>query len=183
MPDLIDGIDFVSGDIFSYQQANRMKNAWYGDTAPSNPVNGMIWVKSDGAVYEYFGGAWQLLHGVFTEALLASVADLDLNDETETTLYTVPAGKSCVITKVVMRLATGAGLPVGASISFGFNAGTSDDVIGNAVRVLDGPTEYIIIPAKDKAVRGVATELFALNVNTAEGAVMTVTVDVFGYLY
>lgn len=117
------------------------------------------------------------------DSLLASVADVDLNVETETTLFTVPAGKSCIITKVVMRLATGAGLPVGASISFGFNAGTSNDVIANAVFVLDAATEYIIIPAADKAKVGVAAGLFAINVNTAEGAVMTVTLDVCGYLF
>jgi len=183
MPELIDGIDFVSGDLFSFQQANRMKNNWYsGATPPDNPTNGMFWVKNDGAVYYYFN-AWILLHGIHTETLLASVASVDLEVEDETTLFTVPAGMSCIITKVVMRLATGAGLPVGASISFGFNAGTSDDVIANAVFVLDAATEYIIIPAADKAKVGVATELFAINVNTGEGAAMTVTLDVFGYLF
>lgn len=117
------------------------------------------------------------------DSLLASKADINLNAEAENTLFTVPIGKSCIITKVVMRLATGAGLPVGASISFGFNAGTSNDVIANAVFVLDAATEYIIIPAEAKAKRGVAEELFAINVNTAEGAAMTVTLDVFGYLF
>ena len=115
--------------------------------------------------------------------LLASIDDIDLNDADETVLFTVPAGRGCIITKVIMRNATGAGLPVGASISFGFNAGTSNDVIADAVYVLTAATKYIIIPAKDDAERGVAEGLFALNVNIAEGAVMTVTIDVFGYLY
>lgn len=117
------------------------------------------------------------------ETLLASVAALNLDSVAENTLFTVPAGKTCIITKVVMRLATGAGLPVGASISFGFNAGTSDDVIANAVRVLTAATKYIIISAKNDAAIGVAAGLFALSVNIAEGAAMTVTIDVFGYLY
>lgn len=59
MPELIDGIDFVSGDLFSFQQANRMKNNWYsGATAPSDPTNGMIWAKNDGTVYIYFDSTW-----------------------------------------------------------------------------------------------------------------------------
>ena len=181
MPDLIDGIDFVSGDIFSYQQANRMKNAWYGATAPSNPVNGMIWVKNDGSVHLYFGGAWQLLHGTLTETLLASVASIDLDAVAETTLYTCPAGKSCVITKVVIRVPDGA--VATAEESFGWNTAQADDVIANAQRALTGATNYIVVGAKDDAVRGAAAGTFKVDVQVAEGGARTATIDVFGYLY
>jgi len=65
MPNLIDGIDFVTGNVLSFQQMNRMKNNWYsGATAPSNPVNGMVWVKNDGITYVYFGAAWNPLSTV-----------------------------------------------------------------------------------------------------------------------
>jgi len=64
MPDLIDGIDFVTGNVLSFQQMNRMKNHWYeGANPPSNPVNGMIWVKNDGVTYVYFGAAWVVVGG------------------------------------------------------------------------------------------------------------------------
>jgi len=180
MPELIDGIDFVSGDIFSYQQANRMKNAWYGATAPANPVNGMIWIKSDGAVYYYFN-AWVHLYSRHTESLLASVAGVDLNDVAETTLYTCPAGKSCIITKVAIRTPDGA--VATAEESFGWNTIQADNVIANAQRALTGATNYIIVGAKDDAVRGAAAGTFKIDVQVAEGGARTATVDVFGYLY
>jgi len=181
MPELIDGIDFVSGDLFSFQQANRMKNNWYsGATPPDNPVNGMIWIKSDGAVYYYFN-AWIHLYSRHTESLLVSMASIDLNDVAETTLYTCPAGKSCVITKVVIRAADGA--VATAEESFGWNTTNADDVIANAQRALTGATNYIIVGAKDDAVRGAAAGTFKVDVQVAEGGARTATIDVFGYLY
>lgn len=180
MPELIDGIDFVSGDLFSFQQANRMKNNWYGATAPSNPVNGMIWIKTDGTVYYYFN-AWILIHGTLTETVLASVASIDLDAVAETTLYTCPAGKSCIITKVVIRAPDGA--IATAEESFGWNTGNADDVIANAQRALTGATNYIIIGAANDAVRGAAAGTFKIDVQVAEGGARTATIDVFGYLF
>ncbi len=118
------------------------------------------------------------------DTLLTSVASVDLDALAETTLFTCPAGKSCVVTKVVMRLATGGGLPLGtASISFGWNTGDADDVIANGVRALTAATNYIIIGAANDAEIGVAAGTFKITVQTAEGAALTVTLDVFGYLF
>lgn len=47
MPTLADGIDFVVGDIVSYQQLNRMKDNFRAAAAPSNPVGGMLHSDSD----------------------------------------------------------------------------------------------------------------------------------------
>ena len=53
------GSDAVVDSLFSYQQYNRIKNHWYGATAPSDPQPGMIWVDSDdGKSYVYYGSAW-----------------------------------------------------------------------------------------------------------------------------
>ena len=115
------------------------------------------------------------------EALLSSTAAVDFNAVAETTLYTCPVGKSCIITKVVVRLPSIALDTV--SISFGWNTTNADDVIANAVCALSGATNYKIISAKIDAVRGVASGTFKVDVQTAEGDAATVTIDVFGYLY
>lgn len=114
------------------------------------------------------------------DSLLSSTA-IDLNAVAETTLFTVPAGKSCVITKVILRGASGA--LATASISFGFNTANADDVIANGVRTLTGATNYEIIPAGSDSVRGAAAGTFKLDVQTAEGGALTAAIDVFGYLY
>lgn len=118
-----------------------------------------------------------------TLALLTTFDDVDLNALAETTLYTCPAGMVCYVTHVVPRKAAGAGLPIGtASISFGWNTANADDVIANAALVLTDGTNYKVIKAADNAVYGVAAGTFKIEVQTAEGAAATCSVDVFGYL-
>ena len=115
------------------------------------------------------------------ESLLAEEVGLDLNAEAETTLFTCPAGKSCIITKVILKNADGA--VTQASISFGWNTANADDVIANGVRSLSGTTNYEIIPAASDAVRGAAGGTFKVEVQTAEGGAQTADILVFGILY
>lgn len=115
------------------------------------------------------------------ESLLASIDGVDLNAVAETVLFTCPIGKSCVITKVVMRNADGA--VATASVSFGWNTANADDVIANAVQALTGATNYEQILAASDAVRGAASGTFKIDVQTAEGGARTATVEVFGYLF
>jgi len=118
------------------------------------------------------------------DSLLALITGIDLNALAETTLFTCPEGKSCIVTKVILHNVEGAGLPLGtASISFGWNTANADDVIANAVRAITNATNYEIIPAKSDAVRGAATGTFKIDVNTAEGAALTGDIAVFGFLY
>lgn len=118
------------------------------------------------------------------DTLLASVDSIDLNATAETDLFVVPVGKSCIITKVVLRNVVGAGLPLGtASISFGWNSGNADDVIANGVRAITAATNYEIIPAGSDSELGAAEGTFKIDVNTGEGAALTCTIDVFGYLF
>jgi len=118
-----------------------------------------------------------------TLALLATVDDIDLDAVAETTLYTCPAGMVCYVTSVVMRKPAGAGLPMSTiEASFGWNTGNADNVIANAGRDLTDGTNYLIIGAIDDAVYGVAAGTFKIDVQVAEGAALTCSVDVFGYL-
>jgi len=115
------------------------------------------------------------------EALLSSMAAVDLNAVAETTLYTCPVGKSCIITRVVVRNPS---VSLGTlSASFGWNTANADDVIANAAIALTGATNYKIIGAASDAVRGVASGTFKIDVQTAEGEAATGTVEVFGFLY
>lgn len=112
------------------------------------------------------------------------MAGVDLDAVAETTLFTCPAGKSCIITKVIIRLPTGAGLPMATiEASFGWNSANADDVIANAGRDLTAATNYLIVPAEADAEIGVAAGTFKIDVQVAEGGVLTATVEVFGYLF
>lgn len=116
------------------------------------------------------------------ETLLQSNAAVDLNTATASTIYTVPSGKSAVITRVVMRLASTSLTTV--SWSVGFNSASFNDVIANATHTeLTGNTLFSIIAAKTGAKIGTTTQLLKLLCNTLQGGAATATVDVFGYLY
>lgn len=124
------------------------------------------------------------------EYLLSSTASVDVGAATEYHLYTVPAGKNCVITKIVIRGASGTfDQAQDPQFSFGFNHGTSNDVIANATYT--APTtsaKYLAIVADGKtsateSTRGQAAEVFAVKVNTTATAPTTCTIDTFGYLY
>lgn len=117
-----------------------------------------------------------------TEQLLSSTAGVDLNTATPSTLYTVPVGKSAVITKIVIRLAS-ASLTT-ASISFGFNSAAFNDVIANATHTeLTGNTLYTVLQAKAGAKIGAAGDVLKVLANTLQGGAATVTISVYGYLY
>jgi len=115
-----------------------------------------------------------------TETLLASVV-VDLEVPAVSNLFVVPAGKNCIITRVVMREPDGA--VATAELTFGFDA-LALDVIGTPqIYALTATENYIVIPANDDAVRGVGAEIFKIDVETDEGEARTATIDVFGYLY
>lgn len=186
MADLTTGADAVSGDLLDFAQYNRIKNHWRSALPPTAPTAGEIWVKTDNTVWVYDGAAWiQIPTAEAGEVMLSRTASVDMNPAGGTpvmaTLYTVPAGHSCIVTKVIVR--NSSGNLTTASISFGFDANGSD-VIANATRTyLDAATKYGVIPAVNGAVRGAAAGTFKVAVNTKQGGAMTITVDVFGYLF
>jgi hypothetical protein len=112
---------------------------------------------------------------------LATVADVDMDTSTATTLYTVPSGKLALITHVVVRNAS-TSLDT-ASYSFGFNATDFNDVIANATHTeLTGNTLYSLLSAKVGAKVGVAADILKVVMNTEQGGAATTTIDVYGYL-
>lgn len=118
------------------------------------------------------------------ETLLASGVSVDMNVLNGTTpLYTVPAGKSCVVTKIVVRSAS-ISLTL-ASYSFGFTSAAFADVVANATHTgLTGPTLAIILnPIAAAFTIGAAAAVLTCKVNTAQGAAATALVDVYGYVF
>lgn len=114
-------------------------------------------------------------------ARLGFVNDLDVNPApgTTTTIFTVPIGKIAIVTHVVLHGCSGD--MTTASLSFGFDAAGSDCIADSTYVSIDGTTKYVVVKAEDGAVHGVAAETFKVAVNTAQGAAMTLDVDVFGF--
>ncbi len=117
-----------------------------------------------------------------SETLLASAAAVDLNTATASTIFTVPTGKSAVITKFVIRLASTSLTTV--SFSIGYESTTFANVLANATHTeLTGNTLYTVLLAKTGAKVGTTTQLLKLLCNTLQGGSASATVDTYGYVY
>lgn len=113
---------------------------------------------------------------------LSSTSSVDMNTATATTLYTVPTGKSCIITHVIVRNASTS--LTTASYSLGFNSAAFNNVIADATHTeLTGSTLYTVLIAKAGATRGVAADTFKVLMNILQGGAATTTMDVYGYLF
>jgi hypothetical protein len=117
------------------------------------------------------------------ERLLGTVDSVNANSSTPTLLYTVPAGKKAVITRVVVRKSS-VNLTT-ADLSFGYNGpATYNDVIATSTyKELTGATLYRQIFPKSGAILGSAGDLFKVMFNVLQGAPATLSIDVFGYVY
>lgn len=124
-------------------------------------------------------GRLQLQETPRNAILLASVASISLNVSTKTALYTVPAGKSCVVTAVCVRAAS-AGLS--ATFGFGFDASCTDVIAQATHTELTGATLYTVLTAKAGAKLGAAADVFGVKVS-AGTQVATVTIDVYGRVF
>lgn len=118
---------------------------------------------------------------------LATVTGIDAKTVAITTLYTVPPGKSLIVTGVIIRCTafTVGSKSVQAVASFGGNGATYDDYLNSVTYT---------IAASGVAVRDVvfdaaypiyaAASTFRLSIETGSNATTeTWAVDVFGYLY
>ena len=115
------------------------------------------------------------------DVCLARGVSVDLNITTKQTLYTVPTGRSCIITKVVQRDASAA--VTTATGSYGFNAGASDVIaLFNVFTNMTATTVYDPKTVVGPATKGASANTFGFKATTAEGAARTMVVDVFGYL-
>jgi len=121
------------------------------------------------------------------ETLLASVqADCHLG--TKQTLYTVPAAKKCIITKVIVRSASASLGAMGDDMTFGFDGGASDWNLPILASTLTGLTTAAFFVTQSQSAGatfsaiGAAAGVFGCSfVDTSINA--DVTVDVFGYLF
>lgn len=137
-------------------------------------------------------GTFAITSPTTVEYLLDSTAAVDVGAVAEYQLFTVPSGKTAVVTKIVIRSCSASlNQDTDAVCKFGFNAGTHDDVLG--AKTLTAPTAatgYMILqPTAEnstgnvQSTMGAAAAEFAVNCTTAATASTTCVVDTWGYYF
>jgi len=178
------GSGSISGDWSTYtiNDIAYYNEGWYNLT----PAEGMrVWVNDEDFLYVYDSAAWSELAapGPIIKRLAAVTADMQ-NGDSATTLYTVPAGKKCIPTTVVVRNPSGS-LAGGTD----YDVGDTDSPPGQWMTTIDlsGVTAVtdVIVLTNNNAKFTVydAGDVLTLTVNTGATADVTATVEVFGYIY
>lgn len=126
---------------------------------------------------------------------LLSSASVDFSGAAQTTLYTVPAGKSCIITHAVIVVGGDAGetdITIGVTASWDNWAGANGiagadialdnmDTAGDCLII--SPATFVATPAANNILqRYTAGEVIKIDVTAGNGNASN-TVSLFGFLY
>ena len=111
--------------------------------------------------------------------LLGSALNVDMNAVAVTNIFTVPLGKTALVTHAVV-LADGD--MSSASFGVGRDAGGVDALASAVHANLDGATKYVTLKTLDAAVKGAAADVFKCGVTIAHGGAVTADVYLFGFL-
>lgn len=117
-------------------------------------------------------------------SLLSSTSAVDMKTAQANTLYTVPPGKVCYVTHVVVRDPS-ASMTGGTDydIGTGANCDTWRQSVDLSSMTTSG-TDYMVISGADvtKYTESAAAAVFGIKIITGTTGACTATVDVFGFI-
>lgn len=118
-----------------------------------------------------------------TPFLLSTTTGIDGKAVANTALYTVPGGKTAIITAATIRCSAATAITVGASAGIGNISGTSNIFSSTAMTTFTTTTQCFQFAAVGVSVITAATGQIFLNIGTgATGTSQTLSVDLLGYL-
>lgn len=108
--------------------------------------------------------------------------------QTQTTLYTVPTGKTAVITHIVLRMTSASNVTAVATVTAGVTSAWTSILASTALTGFDATGEYFVLQSSNPSIVTAAAGVIKLDVPTAAtttggGDTYTFTCDLFGYLY
>lgn len=114
--------------------------------------------------------------------LLASVSGVDMKTVAKEVLYTIPVGKKCIITHVIIRDPTDS-LLGGTEYDLGDGANCDTWVQDTNLAGMTSTAHYYVVHAAAVYVIFDAGDVFGIKPITGSTAAADATLDVFGYLY
>jgi hypothetical protein len=116
--------------------------------------------------------------------VLGQATGVNLDAVSTDVLYTVPTGRSAVITSVAVRLTAATAAAGDSIVSVGTNASSYDNIITSSTLTgLDALTETFVIVTGGLIHTAAAAEVVTFNITTADtGTTATAAVELIGYL-
>jgi hypothetical protein len=117
------------------------------------------------------------------EVLLSTTSSIDATATGTTNLFTVPASKTIVVTKAIIRLTAVATFTSAPTLGIGVAAGEDDIFSPQLMTGVDAITEgYVFAAGAGNTTLAAAAEVIKLGIDTAAVAgTYTIAVDLFGF--
>lgn len=114
---------------------------------------------------------------------LSVTTGIDGKVATTTNLYTVPSGRTAIITHAVIRVSAASAITVPPSLGIGVAAGEDDIYTSTSLVGLDTTGEVYVFASEGLQVAVAAASVIKLGIDTgATATTATLEVDLFGYL-
>lgn len=118
-----------------------------------------------------------------TPHILSTTTGINAKTVANTNLYTVPAGKTAIITEAVVRVTAANTITVPPTLGIGIAAGEDDIFAATVLTGLDTTTKVYKFNAANTYVAGAATNIIKLGIDVgATATTMTISIDLIGYL-
>lgn len=121
--------------------------------------------------------------GVNTPGILSTITAINGKTVANTALYTVPTGKTCIVTGYTVRVSAASAITNGPAAGVGNVAGTNNIAASQAMNALTATTTVFRWPIVGMSVSTPAASIIYFNLGTAAtGTSETLIVDLEGYL-
>lgn len=120
---------------------------------------------------------------VSVPAILSTTTGIDAKATGTTTLYTVPVGKTAIITGAIIRCTAASSISVGPTLGIGVAVGEDDIFTSTAITALTATTKDFGFQTVGMSVPAAAGALIKVGLDSAStGTSQTIAVDLIGFL-
>ncbi len=117
-------------------------------------------------------------------SILGTKSGIDAATLATHSLYTVPTGKTALVSAVFVRTTASSGCGAAATVNFGANGASYDDWMSSANTMNTTANAYWYMNSMTSKPMYAAASVFSMKITTASTcASQTIAVDVMGYLY
>lgn len=193
---LPDTSTITKGSIYTIKKIDASVNAVTVFGTNSQTFDGassyVLSVPQQSAVFISNGSNWEVqadynpnVNTPVSPTLLATVTGINAKSTGQTTLYTVPTGKTCVVTAAIIRCTAASSITNGPTASVGFTSTAYTDIYAAANMVaLTGTTSIFGYSTVGMSASAVAATVIKFNISSAaSGTSQTIAVDLIGYLF
>lgn len=140
-------------------------------------------IEADSSHLYYTVGSTRLQLDQQGSSLLSTTTGVNGKTVGTTTLYTVPTGKTAVITRAIVRCTAATSITVGAVGGIGIATGEDDIFASTSLTGVIDTSKAWVFDSLGSTTLGVATNVIKLGIDSAAtGTSQTLAVDLYGYL-